>query len=413
MEYFQSDTSKSGEFIALIEKDAKLAAQVYTEFLSDAIRSFASSISGSIVLYNMSPILCATSLAVLPLVAVGAISIHRYNKILNQRKRDSEGGLVNFIIERMKSISTVRLNNQEIFELQNFSVLAHTIDDISQSSNIAKGGYLGFINLASNSSLMIVLYVGGGMLQSGEMTAGNLIQFALQSVYVVLGFSGLSTVFGDVKRGLESAECVLKAIASKSVLREKYLSKRKVCDGVVELSHVSFSYPRRNLNIVLNELNVTLPAKSTSAFVGKSGSGKSTILYLLSGLYKPTLGTVKLDGIDISDVDLSSSIGVVEQDGKLLSGSIFKNISYGKKDATKKEVEQAAKLAFAHEFICSFTKGYDTEVGESGCLLSGGQRLRIALARALIKKPSVLLLDEVTSMLDDEAENEICKVLGQ
>lgn len=411
--YFENESSKSGEFIGLMDKEARVAAQVYTDFLSDGIRAIFSSISGSIILYTISPTLCATALVVIPVLSVGTISIYRYNKKLQDLLKSGEGKVVNFAIERINSVSTIRLNSKELSEQQKYNKLTTFIDSTSNSANFVKGVFLGFVNLATNLSLVVILDVGGCMLQRGEITSGQLTQFAMQSVFVMLGFSGLSSFAGNMRRGLQSATSVFKAINDIPEINQLTYDRSIVTNGEISIDNISFSYPNRPSVSVLKNITLVIPPKSTVAFVGGSGSGKTTILHLLSGLYKPSEGFILIDGLDISRVDLYRCIGVVEQDGKLLSGTIYENISYGKENSSKEDVLEAARSACAHEFISLFPRGYETEIGENGCLLSGGQRLRIALARALIKKPKVLLLDEVTSMLDAETEEQICSALNR
>jgi len=180
--------------------------------------------------------------------------------------------------------------------------------------------------------------------------------------------------------------------------------------GEIEFDGVTFSYPTRPDVPVLKGLSFKAKPKQTVALVGESGCGKSTTVNLLERLYIPSGGSIKLDGVPIDELEigwLRSQIGIVSQEPVLFATSIYENIRYGKLDATKEEIENAAKMANAHNFICSFPQGYDTPVGEKGATLSGGQKQRIAIARALVRNPKVLLLDEATSALDSESEKVV------
>jgi len=186
--------------------------------------------------------------------------------------------------------------------------------------------------------------------------------------------------------------------------------------GEIEFTDVTFSYPTRPDIPVLKGLTFSAKPKQTVALVGESGCGKSTTVSLLERLYRPTGGSIKLDGVPIDELEigwLRSQMGLVSQEPILFATSIYENIRYGKPDATKEEVENAAKMANAHNFICSFPQGYDTPVGEKGVTLSGGQKQRIAIARALIRNPKVLLLDEATSALDTESERVVQEALDR
>lgn len=184
----------------------------------------------------------------------------------------------------------------------------------------------------------------------------------------------------------------------------------------IHIENVSFAYKARPENTIIDNLSITIRPCSINCFVGKSGSGKSTLAALLCGLHHPTHGAIQYGDLLVSSNEnrisdetiLFSLFGVVEQSSTtLMSGTIGDNIEYGKLGATQEEIEQAAKDAHAHDFIMTFPQKYDTQVGDSGSLLSGGQRARIAIARALIKRPHYLLLDEPTAALDAESEKEI------
>jgi ATP-binding cassette subfamily B protein len=177
--------------------------------------------------------------------------------------------------------------------------------------------------------------------------------------------------------------------------------------GRIDFNSVSFSYPARPDVQVLNEITFSINPHQTIAIVGSSGVGKSTIVQLLIRFYEITKGSIKIDDIDLKDYCLESlrrGVGLVSQEPILISESLFENIRYGKPDASMEEVIEAAKQAYAHDFISKFPDGYETLVGEKGVQLSGGQKQRVAIARALIKDPKILILDEATSALDAESE---------
>ncbi|MEO5720198.1 MAG: ABC transporter ATP-binding protein, partial [Chthoniobacterales bacterium] len=179
--------------------------------------------------------------------------------------------------------------------------------------------------------------------------------------------------------------------------------------GRISLENVEFRYEGGHTNAV-HDVNLTIDPGKTYALVGASGAGKSTILSLLLRLYDPTSGTIKIDGHDLRHLTQKSfreQIGLVTQETFLFHDTIFSNIQFGRLDATKEEVYEAARTAFAHDFIMAQPQGYDTVIGDKGCLLSGGQQQRLAIARALLKNAPILLLDEATSALDSESEKQI------
>lgn len=219
-------------------------------------------------------------------------------------------------------------------------------------------------------------------------------------------------VLPDISRGLVAASALFKFIDYKTKIDPENPdgTKLKQLMGNIELENVTFSYLSRPTSIVLSDINLKIRDGSTTALVGPSGSGKSSIISLIERFYDPTGGRILLDGIDIRCIQLHwlrSQIGLVQQEPVLFGTSIRENILYGKDDASEMEVVNAAKAAFAHEFISSLPQGYDTHVGEQGAQLSGGQKQRIAIARALIRNPRIMLLDEATSALDTASERVV------
>jgi len=419
MEFF--DSSKTGELITILDKDVAKASEAVTEKFAAGLRSMNSSINGSIILFMASPQLCGVSLGLVPLVGIGAMTMSKYSRKLADKLRQIESTILSFALERFGHISTVRLNGRESVEKSKFANYTNSSYDLAKNAFFAQGAFMSFINMSTNLSLAAVLFVGGGLIAKNKMTPGGLTKFAMQSVFVGLGFSGLSTFYSDMTKSLDAAKRVFDTLDenNKNQIQDKSTSINQSPTKIsshesIEFSSVSFSFISREV-AVLSNVSLKIKPSCITAIVGKSGSGKSTLMALLCGLYRPTSGNVFLDGININNVDqqwLRSQIGVVEQQAGLLSGTIRDNIAYGKEDASESEIILAAKKAYAHDFIMSFPDGYNTQVGENGSLLSGGQAARIAIARAIVKEPKYLLLDEATASLDQDSENQVVEVLN-
>jgi len=240
----------------------------------------------------------------------------------------------------------------------------------------------------------------------------------------------LSVMFGAVGLGQFAADASNKSEALIAVKKIRKLwdartevtglsdegATLKDVQGTVALRDVSFAYPARRDHQVYKGLNLSIEAGTTVALVGPSGCGKSTCVQLIERFYDPDAGAVLLDGVDIKTLNvrwLRQNIGLVSQEPVLFSGSIFDNIAYSKPGATKDEVEAAAKMANAHDFIAAFADGYNTQVGEKGIQLSGGQKQRVAIARAIVRDPKILILDEATSALDTASERVVQEALDR
>jgi ATP-binding cassette subfamily B protein len=217
------------------------------------------------------------------------------------------------------------------------------------------------------------------------------------------------------ERAMASVRRILDLLETPIKIRDKQQTKSTDMSQDIVFKQVNFSYNQKS-QLVLSQIDLTIKKSKVTAFVGQTGSGKSTLMKLLLRFYSPDSGLITINNIDIKDLkinELRSSIGLVSQDIFLFDGSIRENIAYGKDLATEDEIIQAARLAEADEFVELLTDGYDTLVGERGMKLSGGQRQRISLARAILKNPPILILDEATSAVDNETEAAIQRSMKQ
>lgn len=199
------DSAVIGEMVTVMEKDVDQAAGVLTDNLAAGVRSFNSAVNGSLLLFRTSPQLCGIALSMTPVLGVGAMYISKITKSLTAKMREIQSESLNFAIEKFSNISTIRLNCQEASEKERFSGFISSSYDVASRTHFSDGALMGFINLSTNASLLVILFAGGRMIAKGQMTAGSLTRFAIQSAFVGLGFSGLSAFYGDTKRSLEAA----------------------------------------------------------------------------------------------------------------------------------------------------------------------------------------------------------------
>ncbi|UNK42018.1 ABC transporter ATP-binding protein/permease [Luteimonas sp. S4-F44] len=257
----------------------------------------------------------------------------------------------------------------------------------------------------TSSSTIVIFWYGGLQVIEGSLTAGALVAFLLYSQNITQSISSIAQHYAAFSQAMGASSRVFEIMAMRPEVSER-ADARPLHPGPahLDLRHVAFDYGGK---AVLKDVNLSVQPGQTVALVGASGAGKSTLFKLLSRFYDPTAGSIEINGVDIRDYTLKSlrsAISVVSQDVFLFGGSVRENIRYGRLDATDDEIEGAARLANAHEFVQAMPEGYDTPVGERGAQLSGGQRQRISIARALLKNAPILLLDEATSALDPESE---------
>lgn len=269
--------------------------------------------------------------------------------------------------------------------------------------------------LAAGLTKVGLMAYGALLVTQGQITVGTLFAFWGYIGGLFGPVQSLTTIYQSAQRARVAMDTVFSILDSSDHVADGPEARDVAkLQGDVEFNDVSFGY--RPGQRVLRQVNLRLQRGSTVALVGPSGGGKTTLAILLQRLYEPTHGVVTIDGIDLRKIKqdaLRRQIGVVLQDAWLFNDSVLANIAYGRPEATRSEIEAAARAANAHEFICALERGYDTEVGERGNLLSAGQRQRIAIARALLKDPPIVLLDEATSALDAESEAVVQEALDR
>ena len=260
-----------------------------------------------------------------------------------------------------------------------------------------------------------IIWYGGHGVIDGDLTAGSLVAFLVYAVNISNPVKRLTRVVGSIQRALAAAQRVFDILDMKEEIAEIQGAKAlPQIEGSVEFKDVSFAYDKGEP--VLNSVSFKAEPGEVIAIVGPSGAGKSTIANLLPRFYDTTSGSISIDGNNIAEVKVASlreQVGIVPQETVLFNGSLYDNILYGRLEATREEVEAAAKAANAHNFIMEFPNGYETMLGDRGLNLSGGQRQRIAIARAILKNPRVLVLDEATSALDTESERIVQEALDR
>ena len=257
--------------------------------------------------------------------------------------------------------------------------------------------------------MVIVLWVGAQDVIEGAITPGRLSQFVLYAVFAAAGLGQLSEVWGELSQAAGAAERLFEILAIRPVIEPPAhpVALPEPARGEVAFEAVRFSYPSRPEALVLNGVSLAVRRGEKLAIVGPSGAGKSTIFHLMLRFYEPTSGTIRFDGVPLRDVEphaLRRRIALVPQDTVVFAASVADNIRFGRPEASDAEVERAAELALASEFIQRLPQKFETPLGERGVTLSGGQRQRIAIARAILRGAPLLLLDEATSSLDAESE---------
>ncbi len=405
-------STRTGEVLSRLTTDTTLIQTVVGSSVSVAIRTVVTT-GGALAL--MVVVNWQLSLMVLALGPVILGPIMMFGRRVQRFSRDSQDTLADASArasESLTAIETVQAFTREAQERDRFGA---SVENNFQASlrRIRTRSYMtAIIFSVVLAGLMAVLWFGATQVQSGAITPGAMTQFVMYAFVAVSGVGMLTETYAEVMRAagaterlmeLLSADTEIEAPANPATLPEPVT-------GAIRFDNVTFAYPARPQDDVLQNVSLDVAPGETIALVGPSGAGKSTIFQLLLRLYDPANGGVTLDGVDIRDLDpveLRGALAIVQQNAPLFSGSVSDNILFGRPEATHEEVVAAAKAANAHDFISALPEGYDTQLGENAGTLSGGQRQRLAIARAILRDAPVLLLDEATSALDSESEQVI------
>ena len=326
------------------------------------------------------------------------------------RKRSDMTSRMN---DSFTAVRVVKAFGKEETENKSFAASSRGFSDVQAEIQTKAGTVFPFVGLAMWSGSLFIYILGGIMIMTGKMEFGTLTSFV---GYVGMIYGPLEWMTNTVQKltaALNSANRIFEIIDAKSIITEA--EEAKVIEdfkGEITFENVNFSYvPNRP---VLKDISFKVAPGEHIGIVGPSGAGKSTLINLVARLYDTDSGVIKFDGIDIRELSLKwlhDQVGTVLQDTYLFTGTVFDNIAYTKPDATPDEVIEAAKMADAHDFIMKMDDGYDTWIGTGGKGLSGGERQRLSLARAILKKPKILILDEATSAVDTQTELHIQKAL--
>lgn len=362
----------------------------------------------------ISPQLALLTLLPVPCVILTAYFFQHKLATLYSQVREQYETLSAHVAGRLMGIATIKSYVAEAYELKALSTESFDYQRVHITAATLNAAYIPLVRMAILAGFTMSLMVGGWYALNGNiaLSAYSVLVFLTQRF--LWPFTELASMTDTYEQAMASMRRINTALSQRPTIQAGNIKGRqKIADKDLVLTQVSFSYP--NKTQALRNLTVTIPAKKTVAFVGSTGSGKSTLTKLLLRFYQPQSGSILWGDIKIQDFDIKAlrrSIGLVSQEVYLLHGTVAQNIAYGLPDATQHEIMAAAQMAEAHNFIMQLPQGYETIIQEGGKNLSGGQRQRISIARALLKKPALFIFDEATSALDNETEAAIQRSLA-
>lgn len=404
------DNQKVGQLMSRITTDLFDITELMHHGPENVILSVVKIVGAFIILMSISPMLAAAAFIILPVMLVYAYFLNKKMRLAFKQNRVKIAEINGQIEDNLSGIRVVKSFANEEIENEKFRYGNDGFLAAKKNSYHYMGTFHAGLGAFTTLIQINVIVVGTVLIARGSLNVSDLLTFLLYISVFTEPVRTLIDFTEQFQNGYTGFERFLEIMAIEPDIKDK--------EGAVELAdvkgditfeNVSFQY-EENAEKVLNHINLKVPAGAYMALVGSSGAGKSTLCSLIPRFYDVTGGTVKIDGKDIRDIKLKSlrdHIGIVQQDVYLFVGTVYDNIRYGRPNATREEVIEAAKNANAHEFIMSLPNGYETDIGQRGIKLSGGQKQRLSIARVFLKNPPILIFDEATSALDNESEKVV------
>jgi ATP-binding cassette subfamily B protein len=412
------DSARSGELVSRLTADTTQIKSAVGASVSIALRNVMLFIGATAMMVITSPKLSGFVLLAIPLIVIPLVAFGRWVRRLSRNAQDTLADASAYASELIGAIRTVQAYTSERLATSRFGGEVEQAYDAARSSTRARAVLTLIIIFIVFSSVVAILWVGSHDVLTGQITPGRLGQFVLYAAFAATGLGQLSEVWGEVSAASGAAERLFEILRVKSQITAppKPTALPQPARGHVGFENVSFAYPTRPNVLAVDNVSLSVKAGEKVAIVGPSGAGKSTLFHLLLRFYDPARGTISLDGVPVRSadpVDVRSRIALVPQDSVVFATSARENIRFGRPDASDAEVERAADLAHATEFLRRLPGGFEAQLGERGVTLSGGQRQRIAIARAILRDAPLLLLDEATSALDAESETLVQTALEE
>jgi ATP-binding cassette, subfamily B, bacterial len=413
LEYFENNST--GRLLAILNDDINQLERFLDVGANEILQVLTTVIIISGAFFFLTPNTAWMTIIPIPIIIWGAIA---FQKLLTPRYaevREKVSLLNSRLANNLTGITTIKSFTTEQYEIERVRKDSEAYLNSNQKAIALSAAFVPLIRFIILAGFTGILLFGGMEVEKGNLTVGTYSVLVFMTQRLLWPLTRLGDILDLYQRAMASTSRVMDVLDTPMTIHSGDLPlSLNLVKGEIQFNQISFAYFERES--VIENFNLTIPATSTVAIVGSTGSGKSTIVKLLLRFYEIQSGNITLDGINLKDIvlyDLRRAIGLVSQDVFLFHGSVRENIAYGNPNAREDDIVNAAKMAEAHEFIIELPQGYDTIVGERGQKLSGGQRQRLSIARAILKNPPILILDEATSAVDNETEAAIAKSLKQ
>jgi ATP-binding cassette, subfamily B, multidrug efflux pump len=411
------DREQTGRLMSRISSDVESTRLFLSQILVEALSHTTTIILATLAIVQQDALLAALALVPMLLSGFGLFLTHRSLREPWSKQHERFAQLSAGLQDSLAGIKVVKSFAQEVQEEGKFSTRVVAVRNGNAFNQDLWNKRWFLIGSIGRFMQLGLFAVGGYRVMSGDITLGSLVAVISLSMLLLGAINALGTQLNSFSQTATASVRIFELLDEPITIRtpRDQVPVDVPFDGALTFEGVSFSYPSSKAP-VLRDIALHVPAGRSLAIVGATGSGKTTLVNLISRFHDPSVGRVLIDGHDLKAMDLSAlrrQIGIVAQDNLLFSASIADNIAFGRPDATREQIERAARLAQAHEFVIKMEKGYDTRIGERGAGLSGGQRQRIAIARAFLLDPKILILDDSMSALDAETEKQLQDAISE
>jgi ATP-binding cassette subfamily B protein len=412
------DQAKTGEMISRLTADTTQIKSAVGASVSIALRNLVLFVGGAGMMVFTSPRLSCFVLGAIPVIVLPLVGFGRAVRRRSRRAQDTLADASAYASELIGASRIMQAFTNERLAIGRFGGAVESAYEAARGATMARSVLTAIAIFLVFASVVVVLWVGAQDVLAGDITPGRLGQFVLYAVFAAGGLGELSQVWGEISQASGAAERLFEILRVRPVIGapDHPAVLPQPVRGEVALDEVRFAYPARPDVTVLDGITLRVKPGERVALVGPSGAGKSTIFHLILRFYDPAGGRIEFDGVPLAALDpaeLRRHIALVPQDTVVFAASARDNIRFGRPEASDAEIDRAAELARASEFIARLPEGMDTLLGERGVTLSGGQRQRIAIARAILRDAPLLLLDEATSSLDAESETLVQAALDR
>ena len=409
------DNKHSGKFVTNLTNDVNMITNLISTVILNLFKDSLTLIGLLSVMFYQNWKLSLIAIIMIPLASVAAKTLgKRIGKVVNQQMTKA-GALNTYLIEIFKNHKLTKIFQKEEFENNRAVEFINSLKETSKKIAIVFVRASPIMEFLTGIMIAVLIFVSAKLVANDELEVSNFFSFLAAMMLAYQPVRSLATLNIAIQQGLAAAKVVLPIIDSVPEIKDKPDSQvLKIETGEITFENVEFNYSDEK-NKILNSINLNMPGKKMTALVGLSGAGKSTILNLIPRFYNISSGDIKIDNQSIYNstlISLRKEISLVSQDTTLFDDTVKSNMIYANLDATENEIKEAAEFSFANEFINKLPKKYETLIGENGVRLSGGEKQRLSIARAILKKSPIILLDEATSSLDAETEDKIQKAIN-